>query len=46
MYPRGPEDEWMVEGLVGLMEGAAVKAVMGNNELQFRRWQVGGAPKP
>lgn len=41
LLPRGPEDDWLMRGLAGWLEGQGLKTVAGNNELQYKRWQVG-----
>lgn len=41
LLPRGPEDDWLMAGLAGWLEGQGLKTVAGNNELQYKRWQVG-----
>lgn len=40
LLPRGPEDDWLMRGLAGWLEGQGLKTVAGNNELQYKRWQV------
>jgi hypothetical protein len=41
LVAKGPEDTWLVDALVGWLQGAALKAVMGAAELAWQRWQVG-----
>jgi hypothetical protein len=41
LLPKGPEDGWLLRGLAAWLEGLALRTLLGSNELQYRRWQVG-----
>jgi hypothetical protein len=41
LLPKGPEDGWLLSGLAAWLEGLALRTLLGSNELQYRRWQVG-----
>jgi hypothetical protein len=45
LLPRGPEDGWLLRGLAAWLEGLALRTLLGSNELQYRRWQVGAMHK-
>jgi hypothetical protein len=40
LLPRGPEDDWLLRGMAGWLEGHGLKTLAGNKELQYKRWQV------
>jgi len=43
LLPRGPEDDWLMRGLAGWLEGLGLRQIAGNNELLYTRCRwVGG----
>ena len=36
---KAPEDAWLQDGLAGWLEAAALRALLGANEVAYRRWQ-------
>jgi hypothetical protein len=36
---QAPEDAWLLQGLAGWLEGGALRALLGTNEVAYRRWQ-------